>query len=963
MMKKQRLLPMIKIIGYGAFSGLFVTAFPALAQSEKSADSVEEVFVTGSRIKRPDLEFNSPVAIIESTELKLTNTVNTEELLRDDPRFVAAIGGNTNNGNDGSATVDLRNLGEERTLVLVDGKRFTPYDYQGYVDLSMIPTALIERVEIVTGGASAVYGSDAIGGVVNFIMKKDFSGVELDLSTSSSFEGDAKRNDFSLTFGGNLDDNRGNVVASISYSKQDAVYQGDRKYSEYSLDNLLERGGSENHPNGTVYTNYDVPAFGVGSEIPLQFDAEGNLTDTAELYNFNPYNLLVAPQEKATATALANYNITDDVEFFSRISFANNKVDTIIAPTGTFFFPYQLNVDNPYLTVADQAALVELDALEEDEAQNDGVVDIAFGRRLSELGTRDSLYENTTMQFVAGLRGKIADTYDWEIFAQKGHTSRTQNFLNDVDYNKSQQAMLAIRDPETNEIVCQDDSGGCVPVNYFGADTITPEMASFIRFNLGENNKTDQLIMGATFSGATGITIPTAENPIAFALGFEHREEDAENLPDQNLITANSVGYGGSSPVDAGLTVSEYFAEVRVPLIEDVSFAKSITIEAAVRRAEYKNEVTIGDTVTNDFNNTSYKFGGEWAINDSVRLRSLFQHAVRAPSLAEIGLPRTSATGDLNVDYCAEDEALNDPALVTLCEQTGVPAGRVGNFNSITAGQTNNYVGGNPELTPEEADTFTMGVVYTSEALPLSVSVDYYDIEIENVMLALAEQNIMDACYLLDKDPNGLFCSRMYRSPLSGSLLSGADTGIDTSVVNAGLRSTKGVDIVADYNFDLGSWGSLGLRLNAVHVMESIQQDAALFPEVDCVGLVGKTCERPDPEWRFTQATTWSLDPWTISLRWQYIGGLEQDAIALGAATYEDYAQPTIPAYSYFDLLASYAVTDNIELRAGIYNLADKEPPVVGNEYGGTAENSGNTYPATYDPIGRSAFIGINAHF
>ena len=962
-MKKKRLLSTsVQLITLGVTGCLLGAVAPAYAQT--SADTnIEELLVTGSRIKRPDLTSNSAIAIVDAADLRMTNTINPEAYLRDDPRFVAAVGGNTNNGNDGAATVDLRNLGEERTLILVDGKRFTPYDYQGFVDLSMIPTALIERVEVVTGGASAVYGSDAIGGVVNFVMKKNFSGVEFDVATSSSFESDAKRDDFSLTFGGDLAEGKGNIVASLSYSKQDALYQGDRKYSEYSLDNMLEAGGSPTHPNGTIYTTVDIPAFGVGTDSPVQFDDNGNLTDDVQLFNFNPYNLLVAPQEKYTATVIGDYDITDTTEFFSRFSFANNRVNTIIAPTGTFFFPYSLNIDNPFLSAQDQAIFAGLDAAEEGTAQNDGVVDILFGRRLSELGTRDSLYENTTMQFVAGLRGTLFDNYDWEVFAQKGRTSRAQNFLNDVDYNKSFQGMQAVKDPDTGEIVCMDPSGGCVPINYFGPNTITPEMANYIRFNLNENNKTDQVVAGASISGPVGLTIPSATNPIEFAAGFEYREETAENLPDQNLVTANSVGFGGSSPVDASFNASEFFAEVRVPLVEDVSFAKTIALEAAVRFADYENQVVIGDTSTNSFDNTSYKFGGEWAINDSVRFRSLFQHAVRAPNLAEIGLPRTSSTGDLNIDYCAEPEALNDPSLVTLCEQTGVPVGKVGNFNSIAAGQTNNYLGGNPELTPEEADTLTVGVVYNSETLPFTFSVDYYDIEIENVILTLSEQNIMDGCYLLDKDPNGAFCSRMNRSPLTGTLLSGAETGIDASKINAGIRSTKGVDITLDYGFDLSSAGILDYSLNAVYVMENVQQDADLFPSVDCVGLVGKTCVRPDPEWRLVQTLTWSMEALTLSLRWQYIDDLTQDAIALGAADASEYAMPTISSFNYFDLFASYALTDQVELRAGINNLMDEEPPIVGNEYGGTAENSGNTFPATYDPVGRSGFIGVNMHF
>ncbi len=963
-MKNQRLKSMLftKVITFCLSSSL-VFSLPLAAQEAGSDDEAEELVVTGSRIKRPDLTSNSPIAIVSAADLKMTNTVNPEEFLRDDPRFVAAVGGNTNNGNDGGATIDLRNLGEERTLVLVDGKRFTPYDYQGFVDLAMIPTALIERVEVVTGGASAVYGSDAIGGVVNFVMKKDFSGVEVDFSKHSSFERDAQRDDLSITFGGNIDEGKGNIVASLSYSKQEALYQGDRKFSEFSLNNLLKPGGSGTHPNGTVYTSVNIPSLGAGSDDPLQFDNSGNLTTDAQAFNFNPYNLLVTPQEKYVATLVGNYKFTDNTEFFSRLSFANNRVDTIQAPTGTFFFPYSLNIDNPFLTSQARAIFTELDSVERGAAQNDGLVNIEFGRRLTELGTRDSLYENTTFQFVTGLRGIVFDEFDWEIFAQKGHTARAQNFINDVDYAKSQQGMLAITDPVTGEIVCQDNSGGCVPVNYFGPNTITPEMAKFIRFNLNENNRTNQLVAGGSITGPISFTLPSAINPVKFALGFEHREEDAQNMPDQNYANANAVGFGGSSPVDASVNVQEYFAEIRVPVLEGVRFAKTVALEAAVRQSDYDNNVVIGQTYTNQFDNTSYKFGGEWAINDAVRFRTLFQHAVRAPNLREIGLPKTSATGDLNIDYCAEASALSDPSLVTLCEQTGVPAGNVGAFNSIQAGQTNNYVGGNPTLEPEEADTLTVGFVFTPASIPLTLSLDYYDIEIENVILALAEQNILDACYLIEKDANGFFCSRIYRSPLTGSLLSGTETGIDASSVNAGLKHTKGWDLVINYDINLNQFGSLGLEFNAVKVMQNKQQDASLFPVVDCVGLVGDSCTRPDPELRFIQTTSWTLDKLSVSLRWQYIDELTQDAVALGAASAGDYAVVTIPDYSYFDLFASYQVSDVIEVRTGIYNLLDKEPPVVGNEYGGTAENSGNTYPATYDPVGRAGFVGVNLKF
>ena len=253
-------------------------------------DSVEEVTVTGSRIKRDDLTANSPIAVVDAQDIRLVNTTNLEEFLRDRPEFVAGVGANGNNGNDGAATVDLRNLGEERTLVLVNGKRFTPYDYQGFVDLGMIPTSLVQRVEIITGGASAVYGSDAVGGVVNLILRNDFEGVELDISTGATFESDGDRDDISLTIGGNVADGRGNVVLNMGFTRQKAVFQGDRPYSVESLDDLLNASGSPTHPNGSILANY--PTVTVDTDGFVQFADNGDLVDPIQYFNFNPFNLL-----------------------------------------------------------------------------------------------------------------------------------------------------------------------------------------------------------------------------------------------------------------------------------------------------------------------------------------------------------------------------------------------------------------------------------------------------------------------------------------------------------------------------------------------------------------------------------------------------------------------------------------------------------------------------------------------
>jgi iron complex outermembrane recepter protein len=961
-MKKKHILSVAIHAAVIGATGLFIP-FSQTVMAQEAAQTVDEVLVTGSRIKRVDLTSNSAISVVTAEALTLSNTVNPEEFLRDDPRFVAATGGNTNNGNDGASTLDLRNLGEARTLVLVDSKRFTPYDYQGYIDLAMIPAALIERVEVITGGASAVYGSDALAGVVNFIMKKDFSGVALDVAGTSTLEHDGKRKDYSLTAGTNLGDGDGNVVANISYTKQDEVTQGARAYSEFQLDSLLEPGGSSNHPNGTVRPGFDIPSLGAGAKKALQFDANGNLGTTVKSFNFNPYNLLLAPQEKYTATILANYKLTDSFELFSRISYANNRVNTIIAPTATFGAPFELNIDNPFLTSAATSAFTELDGVQngKDQTVNDGIVDFGFGKRLVELGTRDSKYENSTGQVVLGVRGNINDSIDWEVFALSGKTIRSQAFVNDANYSKLLQSMLAVKD-SSGKIVCKDQSGGCVPVDYFTPGKITKQMADYIRLDLLEKDYTTQSMFGGSVSGNTPLVIPSASNPIGYAAGFEHRHDTTENRPDQNLIDGNSIGFGPSSSVDSEISITEAFVETRVPLIEGLTGVKSIALESAVRRSNYDNKVNNGVFIENKFNSTSYKFGGEWAVNDAVRFRSMFQRAVRAPTMREIGLPSTSSSGNLDVDYCAEASSKGDKDLVALCEATGVPKGKVGTFNSVISNQVGNFVGGQPDLKPETADTITAGFVLTPDSLPLTLSVDYYDIKIDDAIVQISEQGIMDACYLLDKNPNGFFCSRMIRGA-SGTLNGGPTTGIDATVVNAGKETAKGVDIAMTYAIDLGTAGSLKLNTDVVRVLESKQQDADILPEYDCAGLFGNICARPEPALRFVQSATWNYGPTTVKLSWQHIGTIKQDAIELRGAPYEDYAVNTIPQYDYFDLYANYQVLENLTLRAGITNLLNKQPPVVGNEWGGTAQNSGNTLPATYDPLGRSAFIGANLHF
>lgn len=933
-----------------------IIAGTAFAQGQQAAeDKLEEIVVTGSRIARPDLISNSPVAVLSFEDIKKVGTSNIEEFIRDLPQVVQAIGSNTNNGNGGAATVDLRNLGEERTLVLVDGKRFIAYDSQGIVDLNMIPTSLIQRVEIVTGGASAVYGSDAIAGVVNFILKDNFEGAEGDVQYGVTEKGDGQRWDFSSTVGGNFANGKGNIVLNAGYSRQDAVTQGSRAYSNFSLAAAdFSPGGSSTAPEGIFITSNGL----------RQFDASGNLVPRFKVFNFNPFNLLQTPHKKWTATALGHYEITDNIDYFARMSYAGSRVNTVIAPSGTFFFPFDINyATNPYLNAQARGVLAAEDtAANGDPNPGDGIVTLAFGRRMVEIGTRDSIYENNAFQFVNGLRGDIGDSYHWEVFGQYGRTSRSQNFLNDISFSRTQQALLAVRLPN-GTIVCQDTSGGCAPANLFGAGNLSAAAADYIKLNLVENNSTSQWVTGGQFTGDLPFTIPSANKPGGFAFGAEYREEASQHRPDDNYVQGNAPGFGSSSPINATYNVQEYFTEALVPVVEDAPAAKEISLDVGARYSKYKSRVA---TISNSFSNETYKAGGGWAPVEGFKVRGLYQRAARAPNLQELGQPSTPSTGDAGTDYCAGTTPVGNAALTALCVATGVPAAFIGRVQGPISGQINNYVGGNPNLRPEKSNTYTLGAVLTPEQIPgFELVVDYYKVDVSNAIVAPTEQGILDACYTIEKSATGAFCSRIHRNPLNGALVGGTETGVDASRINAASYKAEGIDFRVGYSFDLdgGNWGSLDLNLSGTHVLHSIKQDASFLAANDCAGLVGDTCLRPDPKWRWVQTTQWNYDAVSLQFRWQYIGKVTNDNVALFGVPANTFAVPVISARHYFDLTGSYKLNENFAFRGGITNLFDKKPPVVGNDYGGTAENSGNTYPATYEPLGRAFFFGVTASF
>jgi len=907
--------------------------------------SVDRMVVSGTRIRRADLEESSPVSIVESERMKAVGTVNVEEFLRDLPQFAPAQGSNITSRNAGAATLDLRNLGENRTLVLVDGKRFVPFSSDGIVDVNTIPSALLERVEIVTGGASSVYGSDAIAGVVNFILDKDFKGLQLDAQYGSTQENDGDRAQFSLSAGTGLDNDRGNVIFNLEWTDVDKIRATERDFSSVGLGNDLL-------PD---FSSFDVDGR-VGN---FGFTPDGRIEPAVSDFDFLPFTFIQVPQTRWTATALFSYDLTSNIEAYSRFSFIDSETDTVRGPTATFgFAPVDLNINSPFL---DQSATERLlDTF--GDPDEDGIITLPeFRRRLPELGPRAVNFDNSTFQFVAGLSGELPNEMYWDLFAQKGETDRQAEFNNDVDKARLQQAILAER--VGNSVVCIDQSQGCVPANVFGRGNLSQEAADFISIDLSVTEVTEQIVSGASLGGDLPFRLPSADSSPAWVVGVEYREEENSTRPDASFQDNRATGFGSVSPLEATIEIIEGFAELKAPIISDLALADSVSIELGVRYADYSNNVNFETGKTsNDISNIAVKFGGDWRINESLRLRGLYQRAVRAPNLAEIGAPRslTPFGGFASFDPCAGSAPLEDPNLRELCIATGAPVDAIGSVPEPSSNEINAITGGNPFLDEETSDTLTFGFVYTPIDR-LNIIVDYYDIEIEDAVTAVSESVILDSCF--NQGQIG-FCDRVQRNPRDGSLFGGRDTGgVDISLINAAEIEVRGFDVAANYGLDLHQFGDIGLNLALTHVRETSRRDFPTAERVDCAGLVGNICARPVHEVKFLQSTEWQRGPFSLLLRWQFLSEIDQDAIELRGVDPAEFAVETIPSEHYFDLTGSYQIREGLSMRAGILNLFDTAPPIVGNNFGVGGPNEMNTFPAVYDPVGRRFFLGLNSSF
>ncbi|WP_347302771.1 TonB-dependent receptor [Croceibacterium sp. TMG7-5b_MA50] len=997
----------------GAVAGTPNTASAQVTTQDVTLPDDNAIVVTGSLIRNPNLLAANPVNVIGADEIDLQQSTLAEELLRELPGVVPSIGSSVNNGNGGASFVDLRGLGPNRNLVLLDGVRLTPGTLSGQFDLNNIPLALVQRVETLTGGASTTYGADAIAGIVNFITRTDFAGIDLSVQGGIPEAGDGKSFKADLTVGANFDDNRGNAVLSIGYQSVDPVFQGDRDISRSQVDSFTGGiGGSgtsvPSRFSGINPTGADSVTGGPIVQGTRQVTADGTgfrSTAAFDPFNFNPDNIFLTPFERFNAFGAANYEVSDSVEVYNRAIFSKNSVSTIIAPSGAFGLGVDVSLNNPFLSTAQRNAFCAFDTTpgvgytplfsqaECNAAATANPGDAAYRevstsifRRATEVGPRVSEYTTTFFDYRAGVRGNITDDLQYDVYGTYGESQNQQIITGYTLNSRVQQSLLVTRNAD-GTAACQDDSFGCVPVNWFGPEgSISQDAVAFLTGTSISQVQVSQFQAHGGISGGAGFGSPWAAEQVSFAAAAEYRKYDASSLSDSLSASGDLGGAGGANPnITGGYDVWELIGETIVPLASDRPGIELLQLEGGIRYSEYR----VDAPGKPGYETTTWKVGGQYEPFSGLKFRGTYSRAVRAPNINELFSPINTVLTNLSDDPCAnlDDAGVPIPgrpvptgALRDVCIAQGAPVGQIGAIAVPTSGQANTIGGGNLNLQPEKSNSWTVGAVFQPDALPgFNASIDYYNIKIEDAISTPTPGDVIDACFVANLSTSNPACTAIRRNPIDGSLSGDYNTtpGLPISFSNQGLFETDGIDLVVNYTRDF-DWFGLSLGFIGNWTNQNTFNANVFSPSSinrDCVGLYSSNCGAIggslQPEFSWTQRTTLTFDALDVSLLWRHIGEMEYE-FADSDPAYSgpvpsvgrgDYDFNQIEAYDYFDLTARYQHGEYLTYTAQIANLFDKDPPLVGNTIGTTSQNSGNTFPSTYDPVGRRFLVGARLRF
>lgn len=962
MHRKPLALAVGAVLGMGA-------GFAGQVSAQEQANQLEEVVVTGSRILKANLVTSSPVTQLDTEQLTLSGVTRVEDILGSMPQVYLDQSSGQAIEAEGTATMQLRNLGASRTLVLMNGKRLpinSPSSDESAPDLNFIPMALVKRVEILTGGASSTYGSDAVAGVVNFIMLDDFEGIKIDMQHSAyrhdntgnriskaieavgfpvpdGVENDGDIDDITLILGGNFDNGRGNITAWGTYREIDEVIQANRDYSACAVsvrsDGSLRCGGSATNQAGSFYFGND------GFNEIYYVDGNQLLPGVGQLFNFAAPSYYQRPDKRYTLGAMGHYEMNEHVEAYTELMFMDNRSVAQFGPAGVFFDGgFKVNCGNPYLS-EQQKGVIGCTG-----APDDQTVDAIFGRRNVEGGPRQNDFRHSTYRYLFGMRGDINETWRYDAsyqYAEVDMRNVNSNYLNTAN---AKEALLATRDDDGN-IVCTSGNSNCVPWNLWETGGVTPEMLAFYNQQYFERGTTDQTVFTAYVQGSLGdygLTLPWAETGIDVVLGTEYRDENLSYDPD-DAATAGAVGglTAALTPVDGGYDVTEFFIEASIPLVEGKTLAEEVVLDLGYRYSDYDPS---GETTN------TYKIAGSWALNTDIKLRASFQRAVRAPNIVDQFQPQQGSLFAMNDDPCGNvvNGISGRGYTFEQCARSGVTQAvwNNGGPGDSPAQQYNTLIGGSTELSPEESDTYSAGFIYTPSYIDgLTVSLDWYDIDVQDAITEIGPETTLLLCI-----EQGQFCDLVRRGTNDSLWLgnAGPDNGISALSQNIGFFRVKGIDMEVTYNLDMNNMGSI-LFSNVTGWIDSWEQEEYPGAGVqNCEGVYGGSCGTPTIELRNRFQANWAT-PWDVNLNltWRYIDDVKQ----IGTANPEQ----NLDSMNYFDLAGTWAVTDWATLRAGINNLLDEEPEYV--PQGATARENGNTYPGLYDALGQYWFVGAQFQF
>ncbi len=876
----------------------------------------------------------TPVEVIDPDLIRRTTTTTIDQLLGKRPQFQPSVTEAVNLGNAGIASLDLRGLGSFRTLVLVNGRRQPSYSAGGVVDLNMIAPALVKRIDVLTGGASTAFGSDAVAGVVNIVLDDRLEGVALDASSRITGRADGGVLDLSASAGSALGDG-GHITASVSLTRRRTIIQGARPFAARPLSSadLKSSAGST-----TAVPTVIVNSFRPGGPSSYQVTADGGIAPFYADYNSAAPSALIVPLDRWSATVLGDHALSDDVTAFAEARFTRSIVTTLFAPTGTFGSAFSIRPDNPFLGDAQRSLLFGPGA----RTSADGSTTLSIDRRFVEAGDRRVRYDNRGWQMVGGLRGS-AGALGWEAFAHYGETWRAARYRGDVSRARVTQALDAVAGADGP--ACRDASGGCRPLDLFSGGPIADDAIAFVSADGAQSEHTSQLVLGASLSAPlAAVASPWAGSPTTVTLGAEYRGETARSSVSAAYGSGDLIGYGQGRAFPAfAYDVAEAFGDLRVPLAQDRPFARSLVIEAAVRLADYS---TAGRA-------TAWKAGGVWQPLRPLSVRMNWTRSVRAPSLFEYASPRFAGLDVVANDPCAGAVPSSDAALAALCVATGVPVSQVGRVPSALL--VSATFGGNEALRAETAHGFTGGAEWVP--LPdLRLSADWFSIRVRDAIGTFggSSQSVVTGCYTVVRNAADPFCAAIARNPVTGGLGGGAGVGVMQLFANGARLSTRGADIGLRYNRRLGR-GRIALSLSGSWVDRYRRQAVAFVPALDCAGRFGLACGMaPMPRWRHIGALDFGVGPFSLFAQWRHVGPVSADERT-------PILVRRIPAYDYLDLTLSVDVSDRYTLRAGVQNLFDTDPPLVGSRAGSPVVNAGNSFPGVYDVRGATVFVGVSA--